>query len=42
LIRGHRGKANSLAFTVNDDRLVSAGDDSTLLFWDVAAETHRK
>src|SRR5262249_11813641 len=35
------GKANALAFTPDGKTLISAGDDTTLLFWDVAAVTAR-
>jgi hypothetical protein len=33
--RGHRGEVNSLAFSANGRRLISASTDSTALLWDL-------
>jgi hypothetical protein len=41
-LTGHRSNANSLAFSADGKILVSAGDDTTILFWDVADITGRK
>ena len=41
-MKGHRGPANSLAFTADGRTLISAGDDATMLIWDVAAMTNRE
>src|SRR5947209_8701392 len=36
------GQANSLAFSTDGKTLISAGDDTTILFWDVATITGRR
>jgi hypothetical protein len=41
-LTGHRGKANVLVFSPDGKTLISGGDDTTILFWDVAAVTGRE
>ncbi len=41
ILTGHRGKANSLVFSADGKTLVSTGDDTTMLFYDVAEVTQR-
>jgi hypothetical protein len=41
-LTGHRGKVGALAFTPDGKTLISGGDDTTILFWDVASATRRE
>jgi RNA polymerase sigma factor (sigma-70 family) len=40
--KGHTGDVEALAFSPDGRRLVSSGDDTTLLVWDVAPYTNRE